>query len=41
MGVNDAKQALKKIFTLETLIKQGPIVHMNNGHIRGFTREVP
>ena len=39
MGVNDAKQALKTDIPLETLIKQGPIAHMNNGHIRGFVRE--
>ena len=39
MGVNDAKQALKTDISLETLIKQGPIAHMNNGHIRGFVRE--
>ena len=39
MGVNDAKQALKTDISLETLIKQGPIAHMNHGHIRGFVRE--
>jgi hypothetical protein len=39
MGVNDAKQVLKTDISLETLIEQGPIVHMKNGHIRGFTHE--
>ena len=39
MGVNDAKQALKEDISLETLIEQGPIVHMISGHIRGFTHE--
>src|SRR3954469_17016641 len=39
MGVNDAKQALKTDISLETLIEQGPIAHMNHGHIRGFVRE--
>ena len=39
MGVNDAKQALKTDISLETLIKQGPIAHMNHGHIRGYVRE--
>ncbi|MBA4603410.1 XylR N-terminal domain-containing protein [Thermoactinomyces mirandus] len=39
MGVNDAKQALKSGSSLESLIKQGPIIHMNNRHIRGFTHE--
>ena len=39
MGVNDAKQALKTDISLETLIEQGPIVHMKSGHIRGFTHE--
>lgn len=39
MGVNDAKQALKTDTSLEKLIEQGPIVHMKNGHIKGFTHE--
>ena len=39
MGVNDAKEALKKNISVKTLIEQGPIVHMKNGHIRGFTHE--
>ena len=39
MGENDAKQALKTDISLESLIEQGPIVHMKNGHIRGFTHE--
>ena len=39
MGVTDAKQALKTDISLETLIEQGPIVHMNRGHIRGFSHE--
>ena len=39
MGENDAKQALKTDISLESLIEQGPIVHMENGHIRGFTHE--
>ena len=39
MGENDAKQALKTDISLETLIEQGPIVHMTTGHIRGFTHE--
>ncbi|WP_428909568.1 XylR N-terminal domain-containing protein [Niallia sp. Krafla_26] len=39
MGVNDAKQALKTGVPLETLIEQGPVAHMKNGHIRGFTHE--
>jgi hypothetical protein len=38
-GRNDAKQALKTDICLESLIEQGPIVHMENGHIRGFTHE--
>ena len=39
MGVNDAKEALKADISLETLIEQGPIVHMKNGHISGYTHE--
>ncbi|WP_338448315.1 XylR N-terminal domain-containing protein [Niallia oryzisoli] len=39
MGVNDAKEALKKNISVKTLIEQGPIVHMKSGHIRGFTHE--
>lgn len=39
MGVNDAKEALKTGASLKTLIEQGPIVHMKNGHIRGYTHE--
>ena len=39
MGANDAKEALKKNISIKTLIEQGPIVHMKNGHIRGFTHE--
>lgn len=39
MGENDAKQALKTDISLESLIEQGPIVHMKSGHIRGFTHE--
>ncbi|KAA9021032.1 XylR N-terminal domain-containing protein [Niallia endozanthoxylica] len=39
MGVNDAKEALKKNISVKTLIEQGPIVHMENGHIRGFTHQ--
>ncbi|MCQ6275551.1 XylR N-terminal domain-containing protein [Bacillus sp. V3B] len=39
MGENDAKQALKTGISLESLIEKGPIVHMMNGHIRGFTHE--
>lgn len=39
MGENAAKQALEANISLETLIEQGPIVHMKTGHIRGYTHE--
>lgn len=39
MGENAAKQALQTDVSLETLIEQGPIVHMKTGHIRGYTHE--
>ncbi|EKN65890.1 PucR family transcriptional regulator [Neobacillus bataviensis LMG 21833] len=35
MGVNDAKDALKTNLSLQELIKDGPIRHIENGHIRG------
>ncbi|MCM3652528.1 XylR N-terminal domain-containing protein [Metabacillus litoralis] len=38
-GVNDAKEALKKGLSLEYMIKYGPILHINNGHIRGIRHE--
>lgn len=39
MGENAAKQALESNISLETLIEQGPIVHVKTGHIRGYTHE--
>ena len=37
-GVHDAKEALQMNLTLESLIKRGPIQHINNGHIRGMIK---
>jgi len=39
MGVNDAKEAMKKGMTLDELIKYGPILHIENGHIRGIKHD--
>lgn len=39
MGVNDAKEAMKTDMSLEDLIKYGPILHIENGHIRGIKHE--
>ncbi|WP_260871753.1 XylR N-terminal domain-containing protein [Bacillus sp. X1(2014)] len=39
MGVNDAKDALKSNLSLEELIKDGPIRHIENGHIRGILHD--
>ena len=39
MGVNDAKEALKKDLSIDDLIKDGSIQHIENGHIRGIQHE--
>lgn len=38
-GVNDAKEALKTGYSLEELIKLGPVLHMKNGHTRGIKHD--
>ncbi len=39
MGVKAAQEALQTESSLEFLIKQGPIIHIQNGHIRGIKHE--
>ena len=39
MGVADAKEAMREDSSLESLIKQGPIFHITNGHISGMKHE--
>jgi predicted hydrocarbon binding protein len=39
MGVTDAKEAMQTDFSLEYLIKQGPIFHITNGHISGMKHD--
>jgi PucR family transcriptional regulator, purine catabolism regulatory protein len=39
MGVKAAKEALQTESSLEYLIKHGPILHIENGHIRGIKHE--
>ncbi|MEH7544525.1 XylR N-terminal domain-containing protein [Neobacillus vireti] len=39
MGVKNAKEALQTESSLEYLIKNGPILHILNGHIRGIKHE--
>jgi len=39
MGVKDAKDALRSNLLLKDLIKDGPIRHIDNGHIRGIEHE--
>ncbi|CAM3836538.1 hypothetical protein GCM10009865_48830 [Aeromicrobium ponti] len=39
MGVNDAKEALETNLVLADLIKDGPIRHIENGHIRGIEHD--
>ena len=39
MGVKAAREALQTESSLEYLIKHGPILHIQNGHIRGIKHE--
>lgn len=39
MGVVDAKEAIDKNFTHEDLVKYGPILHIENGHISGISHD--
>lgn len=39
MGVKAAKEALQTETSLEYLIKHGPILHIENGHIKGIKHE--
>lgn len=39
MGVHDGKEAMKGNAPLKELIKSGPLLHIQNGQIRGFRHE--
>ncbi|WP_209124999.1 V4R domain-containing protein [Alkalihalobacillus sp. BA299] len=39
MGAQDGKVAMKSDTALDKLIKNGPILHVKNGHIRGFRHD--
>jgi sugar diacid utilization regulator/predicted hydrocarbon binding protein len=39
MGAHDGKEAMKEDAPLKELIKNGPLLHVKNGHIRGFHHE--
>lgn len=39
MGIKDAEKAVEEGLSLEELIKKGPLLHIESGHIRGVTHD--